>query len=152
MPEIEAKMATCVVSASPDVLYVQGVGSCLIVTAYDRGKKIGGMLHAMLPTLTGGDMIKEKYVDSGIDALYAKMREKGSLCVSLDIKMVGAANMFPGLEMSNKVNIGERNVEVAVAKFEKMKIKVSGTDVGGTHGRSVYFNLANGVVDVRTRM
>ena len=152
MGEIEAKMATCVVSSSPDVLYVQGVGSCLIVTAYDRRKKIGGMLHSMLPSNPGSDADGAKYADTGIDALIAKLAERGVDASVLDIKMAGAANMFPGIVMSGKSNIGERNVDAALKKFAKMKLRVAGQDVGGNHGRSVYFNLANGLVDVRTRM
>ena len=77
MTEIDVKMASITVSNAPDILIARGVGSCMIVMAYDKGQKIGGMLHAMLPTKGPTDNNSAKYVDSGFDLLVSELKKKG---------------------------------------------------------------------------
>jgi chemotaxis protein CheD len=57
------------VAGAPVVLKSSGVGSCLVLCIYDRDKKIGGMVHAMLPS--SPDMVEKieynaRFVDDSI--------------------------------------------------------------------------------------
>ena len=149
MAEVEAKMATVVASRSPDILIARGIGSCLVVSAYSKQLGAGGMLHAMLPKNPGTDPAHAKYVDSGIDELFSTLRTMGMPARGLEVKMAGAANMFPSLSLEKKVEIGNRNIDTAREKFKKLGIMLSGEDVGGTHGRTITLNLANGRLEVR---
>jgi len=149
MAEVEAKMATVVASRAPDVLIARGIGSCLVVTAYSKQAGIGGMLHAMLPKNPGTDSARAKYVDSGIDELFSRLGSMGVPMRGLEVKMAGAANMFPTLALEKKVEIGDRNIQTAREKFKKLGVFLSGEDVGGTHGRTITLNLSNGRLEVR---
>ena len=62
-------------------------------------------------------------------------------------RIVGGASMF-GTLIASGVNMGERNVEAVRRSLDASGVPVVGADVGGDYGRSVYFNVATGVVRV----
>jgi len=150
MAEIEAKMATFVLARAPDTLLARGIGSCLIVMAYCREKKAGGMLHAMLPEKAGAHDDDAKYVDSGIDALISSLARQGMPLRSIEVKIAGAANMFPGMPLQPRMQIGQRNIESAKKKLSSLGAKLTGEDVGGSKGRTISFSLTTGKVEVQT--
>ena len=57
------------VSSQAVVLRVMAIGSCVVVIAYDRDRKIGGMAHIMLPgrALRKGSVDRAKYTEDAID-------------------------------------------------------------------------------------
>jgi len=64
----------------------------------------------------------------------------------LTAKLAGGANMFGG---SGPLRIGDANAEAVVAELKKAGIRVAGQDVGGTRGRRVDFDCANGQMTVQ---
>ena len=62
-----------VVSADPeDVLVAYGLGSCVAICLYDPLARVGGMLHALLPTLGKNNNIAHtptKFVEQGVPLL-----------------------------------------------------------------------------------
>ena len=137
MAEIEVHLGKIEVSARHDILRASGVGSCVVITMYDPGRKIGGMAHAMLP----------ENIPLQIEEMLYKMHTFACSRKDLEAKLVGGANMFPGLES----DIGMKNVLAARDKIKKENIQLVGESIGGSIGRSIEFSAASGIVTVKIK-
>jgi chemotaxis protein CheD len=58
--------------------------------------------------------------------------------------------MFSNFSSANGINIGERNVAAVRDALAARGIEIVGEDTGSDHGRSVYFYLTDGRVEVRS--
>lgn len=104
-----------VTSQNEDLLVTLGLGSCVGVCIRDKRKKIGSMIHIMLPESNGKDIKKPgKYADTGLDIIINEMKKNGSSSTSMEAKIAGGAAMFGN--SSKAMDIGNRNVE-AIKKF-----------------------------------
>lgn len=138
------------VATGDAVLATSGLGSCLGVTVHDPSAAVGGLLHAMLPVAAEGrdERTPAKYVDTGVAALVSSMAEAGADTGRLRAKLVGGSRM---LDFSNESGrIGDRNAEVAVDALAAADVELVARDVGGSHGRSVRFEVSTGDLYVRT--
>lgn len=141
-------VGTYALARSPVKIKTFGLGSCVSITLYDRREKIGGLVHAMLPSINHA-RIKDnplKYTDSGIEYLAAEIVKKGSSIKRLEAKLVGGAHMFENRNM----NIGERNIGWARNTLEKLEIPIISEDIGKNYGRTVTFDTSTGDLLVRT--
>ncbi len=71
-------IGACALARSPVKIKTFGLGSCVSITLYDRKERMGGLVHAMLPSINHA-RIKDKpskYADSGIEYLAAEMVKK----------------------------------------------------------------------------
>lgn len=144
--DIEVLMGELAVVKGEGNLTASAVGSCLVAALYDSKLKIGGMIHAMLPSsVTRGAQPDVKYVDTAIDITLEKMRSLGAQSFDIKAKLAGGANMF-GLTASD---IGKENVLSAKKKLKQEGIKLIGESTGGSVGRSVEFSIATGIVTVK---
>jgi len=133
---------------SPVKIKTFGLGSCVGITLYDRRERIGGLVHAMLPTINNA-RIKDnplKYTDSGIEYLADEIIKKGSSIKKLEAKLVGGARMFENQSM----NIGERNIESARRTLERLHISLVAEDTGKNYGRTVTLDTSTGDLLIRT--
>jgi chemotaxis protein CheD len=126
------------------------LGSCLAIVLYEPANRVGALSHTMLPqaqntpSSEAGTRTPAKYVDSAIPAMVQEICKLGASPSKVVSKLVGGARMFPGIASSEVVNIGERNVARARQVLAAMKISIVAEDTGGTHGRSVLFDLSDG--------
>ncbi len=105
------KISAIEVSQDPDeVLITYSLGSCIGVTVYDPHKKIGGMIHYMLPS---SSISPEKaatrpamFADTGILLLFKKLFDLGARRGNLIIKAAGGSTLMDDKKL---FNIGERN-------------------------------------------
>jgi chemotaxis protein CheD len=126
-----------------------GLGSCIGLVLYDRERKVGAMVHIMLPESAGRTDRPGKYADTAIPLLVKELVALGCRKQALVAKMAGGACMFE--YFGTNLNIGERNAEKIRAVLAKENIKLAAEDVGGKSGRSVtFFPSGNGKVMVRT--
>lgn len=137
------------VSRAPDMLAVYGIGSCVIVSLYDKKSKIGGMSHVMLPDSTGiakEELNLSKFADTAVPALHKLMsKEEGIYKTSIWAKIVGGAEMFPPTEDFQN-NIGRDNIDAVKSALTKLRVPMIATDVGGKKGRSVELDLETGLI------
>ncbi|HNX17346.1 MAG TPA: chemotaxis protein CheD [Methanoregula sp.] len=119
-----------------------GLGSCIGLTIYDRERKIGAMVHIMLPESSGRIDRPGKYADSAIPLLLKKLTDLGCRKEALVVKMAGGACMFE--YFGNNLNIGERNAEKVRAVLAENNIRLAAEEVGGKIGRTVAFYPDNG--------
>jgi chemotaxis protein CheD len=138
-------------SGSPaDVLVAYGLGSCVAVCLYDPVAKVGGMLHALLPTVPNGKPASNpKFVDRGVPLLLESLLELGARRSRLIARLCGGAQML-GSESNRTLNIGQLNVLAVEVALKAARLKIHAQTTGGHSGRTVRFYLADGTVTVRT--
>ena len=126
-----------------EVIVTLGLGSCVGVCIRDKTKKIGGMVHVMLPDSGGKPSPKPgKYADTGIDLVLNEMKKNGSSLNMLEAKIAGGASMFGNT--SKTMDIGKRNAMAVKAKLKEKGIKLLAEDTGGNRARSIEYNPSNG--------
>ena len=147
--EIRVNMACMKVGNTPQWL-VATVGSCVAVCLFDGVKRCGGMAHIMLPS--GGkdkDILPYKYADTAVPALVESLQKMGCKKTDLVAKIAGGANMFYDQKI-RVVNVGSRNVEAVKKSLACHDIPLVASDVGGTYGRRVSFNVYTGIMVVKS--
>ena len=65
-------------------------------------------------------------------------------------KIAGGASMFGQLVNGTGINVGERNIVATREALARAGIPILAEDTGLDYGRSVYFHLADGRVEVRS--
>ena len=148
---IKVGMADYKICRSPDAVTTLGLGSCVGIALWDREKKIGGLVHVMLPSSTAVKLNSNplKFADTGIDELVKQMVLAGASKNNLVAKIAGGAQMFNFQQSSATSGIGERNVEAAKDKLNMLRIPILASDTGENYGRTVTFYPENGNFAVR---
>lgn len=149
---ISVNMGDLMVEKAPIILKTDGVGSCVVLCLYNRMNQIGGLAHIMLPK-NMLEIDKEtpeyyKYADVAIKVMVNKLEQMGVNRTTLTAKLVGGANMFPGIQGRSE-KVGERNIKEIRDLLTAYNIKINAEHVGGTVGRSVVFDLGNGLVSIQ---
>lgn len=132
-------------------LVTYSLGSCLGVTVYDPVKKVGGLLHLMLPS-SNIDAVKAQtsphmFVDTGVPRLFQAVYSMGGERHRVVVKVAGGAQF---LDHQRTFNIGERNIQAFTAILERNGHKVAAHDVGGVCSRTVRFDLTTGNVSIHS--
>lgn len=155
---VRINMAEMAVGHNDMTISTGSIGSCVVIMIYDREAGVGGMAHAMLPSRAGpsdgaGDIYeaKAKYADESVDRLISEIEKMGGEKRRLSAKLVGGARMFKVLG-GDRYGIGYKNVESARKRLQELGIPIESEDVGGSTGKTARFNIANGVVEVLTKM
>lgn len=136
------------VAQSPDIMISEGLGSCVAVVLYDASRRTGGMAHVMLPSSAPSALHPFWSADRAVRALMREMRRRGSLGADVGAKIAGGARLFPAYS-GFSVGIGAENVKSVRESLDRAGIRLIGSDVGGTHGRSVVVHLDTGRVVVK---
>jgi chemotaxis protein CheD len=123
------------------------LGSCIGLALYHPGRKTGVMAHIVLPDSAGRDETPGKFADTAVPHMLGLLRQQGLPAFGLTAKFAGGANMFNG---SGTMQIGAANAEAVVAALKAVGVRVAGQDVGGTRGRRVDFDCANGEMIVQS--
>jgi chemotaxis protein CheD len=119
------------------------LGSCVGLALYDRREKIGGLAHIVLPAANGNTERPGKFVDTAIPALIKQMSRLTKGQLNLTAKIAGGASMFAN---SIAANIGNQNIEACEKLLKQMRIPVIARDCGGSQGRRMSLNTADGSV------
>jgi len=140
------------VAHAPAVLVSYGLGSCLGIALYDARLRMGGLAHTLLPgpRSVDGESRPAKHVEGAIRLMVDELLALGSDHQNLTAKLAGGANMFESLNPSVEMSIGARNIAVAREVLGQYGIALVAEDVGGSHGRTIEFNLATGSLWVRS--
>ncbi len=135
---------------SNGVLVCLGLGSCVGIALYDSAKKIGGLVHILLPIPQNNDNTNPtKFASTGIPFLLEEMLRLGASRQSIVAKIAGGSQMFSIKGREDKINIGARNAEVTKNTLKSLGIPIVGEDVGGNFGRTMEFFVSNGIVKVK---
>ncbi len=137
-----------------DVLVAYGIGSCVAVCLYDPQVRVGGMLHALLPTALNkgkqADSNPIKFVDQGTPLLVESLLKLGARRTRLIGYLCGGAQVLSALDLSDFLNIGERNVRAAESALQAENIRIRARSTGGRIGRTVRLYIADGQVTAKS--
>ena len=135
--------------ASADII-TYSLGSCLGISIYDPVKKVGGLLHIMLPDSKidprKGDNSPFMFVDTGVPRLFHSAYDLGADRSRLIVKVAGGAQF---LDEKGVFNIGERNIQALKALFAQKGITIHAHEVGGITSRTMRLDLSNGNVTIK---
>jgi len=144
-------VADMVVSNDPSAeLVTYSLGSCLGITIYDSAKKVGGLLHIMLPD-SKIDAVKAvsapfMFVDTGVPRLFQAVYSLGAERHRLTVKVAGGASL---LDEKGIFNIGERNHQALSGLLARNGYAIHARDVGGLSSRTLRMDLTTGNVTIK---
>ncbi|MEN9468457.1 MAG: hypothetical protein RL630_190 [Verrucomicrobiota bacterium] len=152
--QIEEQMRTVVVgvadfkiSTDPlTYLVTYALGSCLGITFYDEKRRIGGLLHAMLPSasLHPGQKIREAmFLDTGIPKVLSAMIRVGAKKNDIRCKVFGGAQL---MATDNFFRIGSKNIDMFYKLSQELQLDVVAWEISGRINRTI--RLANHTGDV----
>ncbi len=151
MSEIRVKVADYAVAKGEVVISSVGLGSCVAIALYDPRSGVGGLAHILVPSpsLARDTSNPAKFPSTAVPLLVEEMRRRGA---SQDIvaKIAGGASMFASLIPAGGINMGERNAVATRQALVDAGVPIVAEDIGGEHGRSVYFHLRDGRLEVRS--
>jgi chemotaxis protein CheD len=147
--KVIVKMADYAVGGEDKVIATLGLGSCVAVSLYDKFNRVGGLVHIMLPE-NPGDKNTAKYADTAIPMLINQLEEMGAYRRRLSAKIVGGASMFKSESGESIMKIGERNIDAVKRHLKKAGVEITAADVGKDYGRSMYFYIEDGRVEIRS--
>lgn len=130
-----------------------GLGSCVGVIIYDEKAEISGIAHIMLPdssSAKSGILNRAKYADTAIEDLITMISQLGVSKYRLRAKIAGGAQMFKFSSNSEAMRIGPRTVEAVKKNLKGLNIPIVYEDVGGSSGRTIEFDPATAILEIRT--
>ena len=147
-------IAQMVVSRSvDDLLITYALGSCLGFAIYDPQVSVGGLIHLMLPTSTLDEerarQNPERFVDTGVPALFKACYRLGAKKERLVARVAGGASMIR-TGGTDSFQTGQRNVVSLQKLLWKNGVFLRAEDVGGNVSRTVSLNVASGEMIVKT--
>lgn len=151
--DVRVKVADYAVRRGDEVLATIGLGSCVAIALYDRESRAGGLAHILLPTpaMSRETANPAKFPETIVPVMLAEMQALGMRANGrVSAKIVGGASMFGQLVSGTGINVGERNVSATREVLSGFGIPILAEDTGLDYGRSVYFHLGDGRVEVRS--
>jgi len=150
-PELRVRVADYAVSGAGTITTI-GLGSCVAIVLYDAVAHVGGLAHVLLPSeaMSRDRSNPAKFPGTAVPLLVHEMCCRGAVPERVHAKIVGGASMFGNLIGSGGINIGERNVIASREVLEAARIPIVAEDTGSDYGRSVYFHLDDGRVEVKS--
>jgi chemotaxis protein CheD len=134
-----------------DTLVTYSLGSCIGVCLYDSALHLGGMLHYQLPssTMDPGRAHDKPFMfaDTGMAILMDRLVTMGANRKRMQVKVAGGANMATGPQ---GFDIGKRNYLAIRKILWSHGMFIDSEDVGGNLARSMYMDLADGAVTLRS--
>jgi chemotaxis protein CheD len=132
-------------------LVTYSLGSCVGLTVYDPVRKVGGMLHAMLPdsTLNSKRAASQPhhFVDTALPPLFHAIYAAGGLKENLVVKLAGGGEF---LDEKKLFNIGLKNVTAVRTILARNNVRISAADTGGHFSRTLRLDISTGIVTLET--
>jgi two-component system, chemotaxis family, protein-glutamate methylesterase/glutaminase len=123
------------------------LGSCVAVCLFNTQGRFGGMNHFLLPH--GSDEVSDpgKYGYPSTERLLDLMLRADANARHLQAKIYGGGAVVGHLAAGTA--IGEKNILAAHTVLGAHDIPIVDKDIGGSHGRKIFFKNWTGEVEVR---
>ena len=135
--------------AGQDTRIVTLLGSCVSITVWSPRLRVGGMCHFMLPSrgvIPEGASYDGRYGDEAMLLLMKKIWNLGADPVEFEAKVFGGANMFPMQCQKKEMNVGERNIEMALTLLQRYEILIKAKHIGSDGHRNLMLDIWSGDV------
>ena len=152
MKERVVRVADWAVEKDEAMIITLGLGSCVASVLFDPSTGIGGLAHALLPspTLARDRSNLAKFPETAVPLLIEEMVKLGAVRERIRGRLVGGASMFSNLASKGVALMGERNVQASREALKKHRVPLVAEDTGSDYGRSVYFHVPSGKLEVRS--
>ncbi|MCF8298324.1 MAG: chemotaxis protein CheD [Saprospiraceae bacterium] len=129
---------------SDTILNSGAIGSCVVVTAFDSEKKIGGMAHIMLPGICPykNHLHTNRYAANAIEEILSQLKKFGINKEKIEICIIGGANV---LKRENDT-IGKDNLDSVEKLLSERQIRIKAKAIGGVERRTVLFDIAKSCI------
>lgn len=131
------------------------LGSCVAVTLWHPGRRIGGMCHYMLPARERppGSAPDGRYAVEAMEALLAEIGKAGASPREFEAKLFGGGRMFDhpycGGKPCKGMQVHDRNVETGLELVGQHGFNFKAEHLGGHGHRHVIFDIWSGHVWMR---
>lgn len=144
-------MGAYAIGRAGTVLRALGLGSCVAVVLSDREAGVGALIHIPLPSpsLSRNRDNPIRSPDTALPIVLAELERAGAERGRLTARLIGGAAMFGDLNVAGAVPMGERNVVACRSALRDAGVPVVAEVVGGSRGRSVWFDVGADAVTVR---
>jgi chemotaxis protein CheD len=125
------------------------LGSCVSITLWHAGLRLGGMSHFLLPSRSAGDVASEpdgRYGDEALVLMLDELQKHGVRATECEAKIFGGGNMFPGRSRAGVMHVGQRNGEAARELLQARNIAVVSESLFGNGHRQIIFDVSKGDV------
>ena len=140
---IEVNTGEVRTSRNKTTLRAMAIGSCIVITAYDRNNKAGAMAHIMLPgSAPAKENQKSKYAAEAVDELIKQMVRTGTKKDDIEVVLVGGGNIL----QKDDDTICEKNIESVTQFLKKKNISIRTSALGGTERKTVRLDVEAGTV------
>ncbi len=126
------------------ILKSNGIGSCVVIAAYDSKKKVGALAHIMVPGAAPGKKVSQRtrYAKNAIKELIEQMTHLGADKDRIETCLVGGGNVLN----RNDDTICHENLASVVKLLHEKGIKIRQRAVGGTKRRTIVLDIEKGCV------
>lgn len=142
-----------VATGEQEELVTYALGSCLGVAMHDPVRRVGGLVHVLLPD-SALDQEKASrrpgtFVDTGVELLLEWMLHEGAERHRLRVAVAGGAT---ARRMGGDYfQVGDRNVRAFDRYAAARGLRVAAADVGGHDlARTLVLSVATGTLEVRS--
>lgn len=129
------------------------LGSCVAMTLWHPGRRIGGMCHYMLPgrpgRKRGGETLDGRFADEAMELLLQEITRAKTRPEEYEAKLFGGGNMFPKAGLRGGLNVGVNNVEMGRELVRRHGLRVAAEHLGGVGHRNLIFCISTGYVWMR---
>ncbi|KTT45667.1 chemotaxis protein CheD [Pseudomonas oryzihabitans] len=123
------------------------LGSCVSFVFWHPGRRLGGMTHALLPSRqrpAPGAPLDGHYVDEALELMLNAIARHGGDLSGYQVHLYGGGNMFPQILRGRVKNIGDVNVDTALAQLARAGLRSIRTHVRGEGHRKLSLDLSDG--------
>ncbi|UQU67906.1 chemotaxis protein CheD [Couchioplanes caeruleus] len=137
--------------AGGDVRLHTLLGSCVAITLWHPGRRIGGMCHYLLPGRHPGvaPRLDGRYADDAVGLFHREVDRHGTTPQDYVVKVFGGADQFPRIP-GPLTGVAAQNARVGLDLLRRHGFTVSACELGGRGSRRLIFELATGDVWLRS--
>lgn len=118
------------------------LGTCVAFCVYDQKKKMGGIIHYLLPKKTEEETSNSlNYAEKAIPALLKELKNRGCRKEDLHVTIIGG-NSIGETDISKE--IATANVQIALEWVKKLGLSYYHRPSQGSEGQQILFKLASG--------
>ncbi|MCU0616713.1 MAG: chemotaxis protein CheD [Gemmatimonadaceae bacterium] len=149
--EIAVPIAAAAMAQSPATLVTVGLGSCVAIAIHAPEAQAGALAHILLPAASPADeaVHPARFARSAVPHLLSLFARSG-VTGPFEARLVGGASMFEEMLPASTIALGVRNVAAARAACDEAGIPIVAEATGGRFGRSVWFDVTDGQILIRS--
>jgi putative nucleotidyltransferase with HDIG domain len=140
----------CKASRAKPVIFQAFLGTCVGVALYDKRKKIGGLMHIILPKPPSESSVDfpEKYASTGLPLFINQLISLGASRDSMIATIAGGALVGPISDLDINLDIGGRSADIVQAILKANNIKLKKSETGGFFMSTLNLNMENGETSI----